>query len=312
VARALAQFALRPEPQQQLRLSLQGHVRFLSLSKSTVDGAALPRRGTSPAQGLVILVEDVSEQRALAAQVAHQDRLASIGRLAAGIAHEIGNPLTGIACIAQNLAHEEDPALAKDRVRAILDQARRIDGIVRGLLSFSRAGSGNRVAEVVTFSVREAVGEAIALVQLDRAAKNIPCQNNCPAELVIEGDRQRLIQVFVNLLSNAFDASRPGDRVWVDARVLGGVARILVIDQGTGIPEAVRQRIFDPFFTTKEPGEGTGLGLPLAYSIIREHGGTMEVNSQVGAGTTILLQLPLQQKTPALARPEVLRQEARA
>src|SRR5215471_21751141 len=111
LARALAQFALRPEPQQQLRLSLQGHVRFFSLSKSTVDGAALPRRGTSPAQGLVILVEDVSEQRALAAQVAHQDRLASIGRLAAGIAHEIGNPLTGIACIAQNLAHEDNASV---------------------------------------------------------------------------------------------------------------------------------------------------------------------------------------------------------
>jgi len=312
LARALAQFALRPEPQQQLRLSLQGHVRFFSLSKSAVDGAALPRRGTSPAQGLVILVEDVSEQRALAAQVAHQDRLASIGRLAAGIAHEIGNPLTGIACIAQNLVQEEDPSLARDRVGAILDQARRIDGIVRGLLSFSRAGSGNRVEEVQTFSVREAVGEAIALVQLDRAAKNIPCQNNCPAELAIEGDRQRLIQVFVNLLSNALDASRPGDRVWVDARAQAGLARILVIDQGSGIPETVRQRIFDPFFTTKEPGQGTGLGLPLAYSIVREHGGTMDVNSQVGSGTTILLQLPLQQKTAPPPRAEGFRQEVRA
>ncbi len=311
LARALAQFALRPETRQLLRLLLQGRVRFFSLSKSTVDGAALPRRGSSPAEGLVILVEDVSEQRALAAQVAHQDRLASIGRLAAGIAQEIGNPLTGIACIAQNLVQEEDPSLARDRVRAILEQARRIDGIVCGLLSFSRAGSGNQ-EEVETFSVREAVGEAIALVQLDRAAKKIPCQNNCPAELAIEGDRQRLSQVFVNLLSNAFDASRPGDRVWVDAKAHGGFVRILVIDQGAGIPESVRQRIFEPFTTTKEPGRGTRLGLPLAYSIVREHGGTMEVNSQVGAGTTILLQLPLQQKTALLARPEVLRQEVRA
>ena len=74
----------------------------------------------------------------------------------------------------------------------------------------------------------------------------------------------------------------------------------------------MRQRIFDPFFTTKEPGQGTGLGLPLAYSIVREHGGTMDVNSQVGAGTTILLQLPLQQKTAPSPRPEVLRQEVRA
>jgi Na+/proline symporter/signal transduction histidine kinase len=312
VARALAEFAGRPEPQQEIRLGLQGFDRFLSLSKSSVDGAALPRRGSSPSQGLVILVEDVSERRALAAQVAHQDRLASIGRVAAGIAHEIGNPLTGIACIAQNLAHEEDPSVVRGRVGSILEQARRIDAIVRGLLSFSRTGSDNRVQEVETFSLRDAVGEAIALVQLDRSAKNIPCENNCPRELTIEGDRQRLLQVFVNLLSNAFDASRAGDCVWVEAKVQGAGVRILVIDQGTGIPEAVRQRIFEPFFTTKEPGQGTGLGLPLAYSIVREHEGTMEVNSALGAGTTVVLQLPLRQKMAPPPRVELRREQVRA
>ncbi|HKD39202.1 MAG TPA: ATP-binding protein [Myxococcaceae bacterium] len=308
VARALAEFAARPEPQQEIRLG----DRFFSLSKSVVDGAALPRRGTSPSQGLVMLVEDVSERKALASQVAHQDRLASIGRLAAGIAHEIGNPLTGIACIAQNLAHEDNASVLRDRVRSILEQAQRIDAIVRGLLSFSRSGSDNGVQEVETFSLREAVGEAIALVQLDRTAKNIPCENKCPSELTIEGDRQRLLQVFVNLLSNAFDASRPGERVWVEAKVQGGDVRVLVIDQGTGIPEAVRQRIFEPFFTTKEPGQGTGLGLPLAYSIVREHQGTMEVNSALGAGTTVVLQLPLRQKTAPLPRLEVRREQVRA
>ena len=312
VARALAQFAARPERQQQIRVSLDGRDRFFSLSKSSVDSAAPPRRGIVPNQGMVILVEDVSEQRALAAQVAHQDRLASIGRLAAGIAHEIGNPLTGIACIAQNLGEEPSPALMRERTQAILEQTRRIEGIVRSLLSFSRAGSEDRIQQVGTLSVREAVGEAISLVQLNRAAKNIPCQNNCPAEIALEGDRQRLTQVFVNLLSNAFDASPPGGRVWVDAKTHGSVVRILVIDQGSGMPESVRQRIFDPFFTTKEPGQGTGLGLPLAYSIVREHGGTMEVNSQVGAGTTILVQLPLRQKASPPPWLEGRREEVRA
>ena len=312
VSRALAEFALRPENHQEIRLAVSGTDRFFSLSKSSVDGAALPRRGNSPSLGLVILVEDVSERRALAAQVAHQDRLASIGRLAAGIAHEIGNPLTGIACIAQNLAHEEDPSIVRERVGSILDQARRIDGIVRGLLSFSRAGSGSRLQEVETLAIREVVGEAIALVQLDRAAKDIPCENNCPADLTIEGDRQRLLQVFVNLLSNAFDASRAGNRVWVEAKAQDGGVRILVIDQGTGIPEAVKQRIFEPFFTTKELGQGTGLGLPLAYSIVREHEGTMEVNSAFGAGTTVILELPLRQKSGSPPRLEVQRERVRA
>jgi signal transduction histidine kinase len=248
----------------------------------------------------------------LAAQVAHQDRLASIGRLAAGIAHEIGNPLTGIACIAQNLVHEEDLSIVRERVGSILDQARRIDGIVRGLLSFSRTGADSRVQEVETLSIREVVGEAIALVQLDRAAKDIPCENNCPADLMVEGDRQRLLQVFVNLLSNAFDASRAGNRVWVEAKAQGGGVRILIIDQGTGIPEPVKQRIFEPFFTTKELGQGTGLGLPLAYNIVREHEGTMEVNSAFGAGTTVILELPLRQKSAPPSRLDLQREQVRA
>jgi signal transduction histidine kinase len=312
MARALAEFALRPESQQEVRLGLAGNDRFFSLSKSSVDGAALPPRSPSPSLGLVILVEDVSERRALAAQVAHQDRLASIGRLAAGIAHEIGNPLTGIACIAQNLVHEEDLSIVRERVGSILDQARRIDGIVRGLLSFSRPGADSRVQEVETLSIREVVGEAIALVQLDRAAKDIPCENNCPADLMVEGDRQRLLQVFVNLLSNAFDASRAGNRVWVEAKAQGGGVRILIIDQGTGIPEPVKQRIFEPFFTTKELGQGTGLGLPLAYNIVREHEGTMEVNSAFGAGTTVILELPLRQKSAPPSRLDLQREQVRA
>jgi signal transduction histidine kinase len=305
VSRALTEFADRPEPTQEIRLRLDGRDRFFSLSKSVVDGAALPRRLNGPSDGLVILVEDQSERKALAAQLAHQDRLASIGRLAAGVAHEIGNPLTGIACVAQNVIQEDDPLAARDRVRLILEQTRRIDAIVRGLLSFSRAGAEQSIEAVESFSVRAAVGEALALVQLNRAAKAIPSENQCPADLMVEGDRQRLVQVFVNLLSNACDASRPGERVWVEARHDGSKARISVIDQGAGIPEAVRHRIFEPFFTTKELGHGTGLGLSVAYSIVREHGGTMEVSSAPGSGTTVVLELPLrQQVAPAAPLPE--------
>jgi len=299
LAQVLAEFADHPEPQQEVRVRLAGQERSFSLSKSAVDGTALPQLGRGRADGLVILVEDLSERKALAAQVAHQDRLASIGRLAAGVAHEIGNPLTGIACLAQNLARESDAEVVRERVGSILEQTRRIDAIVRGLLGFSRAGAERLIAETEVFSLKAAVGEAIALVQLNRAAKQIPCDNRCPSELAVEGDRQRLLQVFVNLLSNACDASRPGDRVTVEAKAEGGRARIIVVDQGTGMPESVRHRIFEPFFTTKEPGQGTGLGLPMAYSIVREHAGTMEVSSAPGSGTTVILELPLRQQPGA-------------
>jgi Na+/proline symporter/signal transduction histidine kinase len=296
LAQALADFADRPEPQHEVRVRIAGRERSFSLSKSAVDGTALPQLGTARRDGLVILVEDLSERKALAAQVAHQDRLASIGRLAAGVAHEIGNPLTGIACLAQNLAREPDAAVIRERIGLILEQARRIDAIVRGLLSFSRSGVEPLIAQAELFSLHAAVGEAIALVQLNRSAKQIPCENRCPPELALEGDRQRLVQVFVNLLSNACDASRPGDRVAVEARAEGARARVLVVDQGSGIPEPVLPRIFEPFFTTKEPGQGTGLGLPMAYSIVRDHAGTMEVSSAPGSGTTVVLELPLRQQ----------------
>ena len=110
--------------------------------------------------------------------------------------------------------------------------------------------------------------------------------------LLVEGDRNKLIQVFVNLLTNACDASSTGARVEVSAKVDNGSTRIAVADKGQGIPESMRDRIFEPFFTTKVAGEGTGLGLSLVYSIVREHRGTVEVKSAEGRGTTITVVLP--------------------
>jgi len=302
LAELLMRFVDEPEIRQEARLKISEHERHLSLSKSVIDAAALPRLSSGAPGGLVILVEDLSERKALAAQLAHQDRLASIGRLAAGVAHEIGNPLTGIACVAQNLALETEPEVIQGRIGLILEQAQRIDRIVRGLLRFSRAGGGSSLDQVESFPLHDAVGEAISLVQLGGEAKRIRCENRCSAALEIEGNRPQLVQVLVNLLSNACDASHPGDRVMVDAKVLdGGRVVVSVVDQGAGMSEAVRHRIFEPFFTTKEIGQGTGLGLPLAYSIVREHGGRMEVQSSPGAGTTVVVELPLHQRSPLVS-----------
>ncbi len=295
----LISFADQGEARQEVRLVISEHERHFSLSKSVIDAAALPRLSSGAPGGLVILVEDLSERKALAAQVAHQDRLASIGRLAAGVAHEIGNPLTGIACVAQNLAMETEPEAIRARLGLILEQAQRIDRIVRGLLRFSRAGTGASLDPVENFPLNEAVAEAISLVQLGREAKHIRCENRCGAGLEIEGNRPQLVQVLVNLLTNACDASHPGDIVVVDAKLLeGGRVGLSVTDHGAGMSEAVRHRIFEPFFTTKQTGEGTGLGLSLAYSIVREHAGRMDVQSMPGTGTTVLVELPLHQSGP--------------
>src|SRR5208283_4204652 len=177
-------------------ISLEDRERVLALGKSQEPVPSAP----ADLRGPVLLVEDLTERKALAAQVAHQDRLASVGRLAAGVAHEIGNPLTGIACLAQNLAREAGSAEQRDRLALILRETQRIDTIVRVLLGFSHAGTIHAVPRTERFEAHEALGEAITLVQLSRQAKRVTCHNRVPTGLLLDGDRQRLLQVFVNLV----------------------------------------------------------------------------------------------------------------
>lgn len=241
--------------------------------------------------GLVILVEDRTAQRELESRVAHQERLASLGRLAAGVAHEIGNPLTGIASLAQNLRAEVADADIAERLGLIVDQSGRIDRIVRALTGFSRSGSAAPGTRVVV-PLAGVVTEAITLARLGRAGHAVDLRADVAEELRVMGDRQRLEQVLVNLLTNACDASPPGARVDVSAETDGGRVRLRVIDRGHGMTPDVRARMFEPFFTMKEVGAGTGLGLSLVYSIVAEHGGTIEVESVPGGGTTVTVELP--------------------
>jgi signal transduction histidine kinase len=241
----------------------------------------------------VLLMEDLTERKAMDARLAHQDRLASVGRVAAGVAHEIGNPLTAITSVAQNLRYEEDPAEIHARVRLILQQASRIDAIVRALLTFSHAG-GEDAGRVPGLRVPLAplLGEAAQLAHLGRKDADVECMSHCPEGLEVVGDPQRLAQVFVNLLTNAIDASPRGGRVECFAEQQGEHIRVRVVDQGHGISPEMAQRIFEPFFTTKQPGEGTGLGLALVSNIVQEHGGTLELDSRPALGTTFTVTLP--------------------
>ncbi len=136
------------------------------------------------------------------------------------------------------------------------------------------------------------VDEAVRLVRLSRAGKQIAFVNRCDGATLVTGDRNRLVQLFVNLLSNACDASQPGDSVEIHCASENEFASIEVVDQGSGIPVELRERVFEPFFTTKQPGEGTGLGLSLVYSIVSDHGGTIAIDGNAGRGTCVRLKLP--------------------
>ena len=285
---SLQTFVAGVATQQEVHLHLGGGERAFSLTRSQVHE---PGASTGETAGVVVLVEDLTERKLLAAQVAHQDRLASVGRLAAGVAHEIGNPLTGIACLAQNLASELGQAELRDRVVLILRETQRIDAIVRVLLGYSHAGAPDGMHRAPV-DLHACVGEAITLVRLSREAKGVPCENQVPDGVHVSGDRQRLIQVFVNLVSNACDASPPGTPVTVGALSTTQGVKVFVQDRGTGMDASTRERMFEPFYTTKPPGQGTGLGLPLVAAIVREHGGALRVESRPGAGTTVEVELP--------------------
>ena len=272
----------------QLEVEIGNRSHWFNLHKAAIEEG--DSRSQAGAPGLVILVEDLTEKENLEAELAHSDRLASIGRLAAGVAHEIGNPVTGIASLAQNLAYEEDQGAVKQSARDILVQTKRITAIVQSLMNFSRSGDIKSQREPVKLC--EVMKDALELVQLTHKGKQVRFDASCSPNLIVLGDRQRLSQVFMNLLTNAGDASQPGDRIDLLARKQGNRIVIEIMDQGSGIPEEFKDRMFEPFATTKPTGKGTGLGLALVHGIIQDHQGEIAIDSQQGVGTRVVITLP--------------------
>jgi Na+/proline symporter/signal transduction histidine kinase len=275
----------------QLKMRIDGEPHILNLFKASIAG---PSAGDEN-RGIVVLIEDYSELYKLEEKLVHSERLASIGKLASGVAHEIGNPVTGIACLAQEmLAEPENREIQRHAVEQILTQTERISNIVHSLVSFSHVGAAmDHPMEPV--QIRQMLSESISFVSLSHAAKRQIYQNHCAAHIEVLGDHQKLQQVFVNLLTNASDASPLDAVISIECAIDGRYARISVSDSGSGIDEQLKARIFEPFVTTKQAGEGTGLGLSLAYNIVQEHGGTITMESERGKGTRVDVTLPLTQ-----------------
>ena len=281
------------------RLGLDGQTRWLNLHKAAIDEPLTP--GNS---GLVLLVEDLTETQYLEDKLVHSERLASIGRLAAGVAHEIGNPITGIACLAQNLREEREGDGELTEISGqILEQTKRVSRILQSLMSFAHSGGHQQADEPVCLA--QVAQEAIGLLSLNRRSVEVEFFNLCDADHWVDGDPQRLAQVLINLLSNARDASPPGAAIRVRTEASEHAVDLIVEDEGSGIPKAIIDRLFEPFFTTKDPGKGTGLGLALVYSIVEEHYGQIIIDSPVDPehqrGTRIRVTLPRHVETTSIA-----------
>ena len=233
-------------------------------------------------------------------QLVQSEKLASLGTLLSGVAHELNNPLSNISTSAQIL-HEEldraDPKFKQELIQQIEDQSDKARDIVRTLLEFSRATEYHPRP----VHLRKLFEDTVVLIR-GQVPTDVTISLDCPAELVVEVDKQKLQQVFLNLLKNGIDAMGQSGKMWITARLLGPEEsaeelEIMIEDNGPGISPETIKKIFDPFFSTKDVGHGSGLGLYIVHDIVERHGGRINVNSQLGQGTTFTIWLPRKQES---------------
>ncbi len=224
-------------------------------------------------------------------QLIQARKMASLGTFTAGIAHELNNPLNNIYITAEMFLEEYGNQLTSEQreyIEDILQQAQRASDIVANLLDFSRA-KRYRIGEV---DIKETINNVIKVTQNQIKLNNIDLKVDMPDKLPkLQGDPNSLRQVFINLIENAIQAMPHGGSLKITAQGEDGYLRIDVSDTGMGIPKEYLSRIFEPFFTTKE--KGTGLGLAVTYGIIKQHGGTIKVKSELNKGTTFTILLPV-------------------
>lgn len=239
---------------------------------------------------------DITQQRHLEQQLVHAQKMESIGMLAAGLAHEVGNPLTSISSIVQVIQRTTKDEFAKEKLGLIKSQINRISRIIRELVDFAR----QTTTETSTTDINRAISEAVDIVRAGTKARTISFKMNLDEHLPhLPLVPDKIQQVFINILINAVDAmhDRPAERkeagIVVTSSCTQDEVLVKIQDHGVGIPTHAVQNIFDPFFTTKAVGEGTGLGLWVSYTIVKSFDGDIRVESAEGDGTSFTIKFPI-------------------
>jgi two-component system sensor histidine kinase HydH len=272
-----------------------GQMRFVTTSSHQFQVRIVPVKSDELSVRTFAIVEDQSELRNLEHQLVHAEKLITVGVLSAGIAHEVGSPLAVIRGRAEQVLRSVDSGPRAEDLRTIIKHIDSIASTIRQVLDFSRRQRIERRAVPLAGMLER----ARALLQWKLDARNLEFDAMLDADVpLLSADPDQLQQVLVNLLLNACDASKDGDRVRVAARRgRDGFAQIEVEDHGCGIAPEHLNAVFDPFFTTKKRGEGTGLGLSIVASIVRNHGGEIQIASAAEKGTTVTISWPTAAET---------------
>lgn len=269
--------------------SASGERRFYRLTKVPMHVS-----GTDEVTHVITVGEDVTDQKRISERISHAEKLASLGQMAAGVMHEINNPLATIAaCVEAVREYAEDHSEHAEFLSMIDTEVDRCKRIARDLLAFSRPPP----SEKGPVDVQDTVEDTLKLLMHHDRFKKIRVQREYVYDLpLVWANSERLVQVFVALALNSLDAMEDDGELRVRTEVLDEAGReevgISFIDTGCGIPEMELPKIFEPFYTSKMPGKGTGLGLSICYGIIQEHGGRIEVETTIGAGSNFRVVLP--------------------
>ena len=277
-----------------------GHV--VAMAQKLIEGDLRARTGIRPpgrmgtlcatvdamADALVHREEEL--QRMTRQQIGRTEKLASIGRLAAGVAHEINNPLTGVLTFAHLLREKANmDEQDKQDLSLIIHETTRAAEIVRGLLDFAR----ERPTLKEPLDINEVIQRTVRLIRNQKLFDQITIEEElAPGLPEVDGDMNQLQQVLLNLSLNACEAMPQGGKLTIASLAAGDKVIVKLADSGCGIKPEHFDRIFEPFFTTKPVGKGTGLGLSVSYGIVQQHGGALELESEEGVGTTFTILLP--------------------
>jgi two-component system NtrC family sensor kinase len=272
----------------QMESTASGELRTYRLSKIPM------RLNNGPVTHVITIGEDVTEWRQAQERFAQAEKLAAIGTLAAGVMHEINNPLATIAACAESLElnHEDAPPDIQEGLRLIQSEVQRCKGIVDSLLDFSRP----KASDKSLVDVNAAIDRTLFVLKHHTRFKKLQVKTELDRSLgaAVHANEEQLVQVFMALLINAMDAMHEQGTVALCTRPGEDGTSVIaeVVDQGEGIRRADIPKLFEPFFTTKAPGRGTGLGLSICYAIVAEHGGRIEVDSAPGEGSVFRIVLP--------------------